>query len=85
MGSRHWRTIDSIFEDPVRANIIWREVEQMLEHFGATISERSGSAIAIELNERTAFFHRPHPQKEAKRYQIRALREFLILTGMTPR
>jgi hypothetical protein len=26
-------------------------------------------------------FHRPHPQKEAKRYQVREAREFLIKMG----
>lgn len=30
-------------------------------------------------------FHRPHPTKEAKRYQIRAARAFLQKIGVTPR
>ena len=29
-------------------------------------------------------FHRPHPTKEAKRYQIRAERAFLQKIGVTP-
>ena len=29
-------------------------------------------------------FHRPHPAKEAKRYQVRAARAFLERIGVTP-
>jgi hypothetical protein len=29
-------------------------------------------------------FHRPHPEKEAKRYQVKDAREFLALIGVTP-
>jgi hypothetical protein len=29
-------------------------------------------------------FHRPHPAKEAKRYQVRDAREFLIKLGYQP-
>jgi len=29
-------------------------------------------------------FHRPHPGKEALRYQVRAVRDFLKLLGVTP-
>lgn len=31
-----------------------------------------------------ASFHRPHPEKEAKRYQVRDAREFLIQIGVKP-
>ncbi len=29
-------------------------------------------------------YHRPHPGKEAKRYQVRNAREFLTRAGVTP-
>ena len=29
-------------------------------------------------------FHRPHPAKEAKHYQVRAARAYLIRLGVTP-
>ncbi|RSC20986.1 type II toxin-antitoxin system HicA family toxin [Rhizobium sophoriradicis] len=31
-----------------------------------------------------ASFHRPHPDKEAKRYLVRDAREFLMQIGVTP-
>jgi hypothetical protein len=36
------------------------------------------------LNGKRADFHRPHPGKEAKRYQVRALREFWEMAGVEP-
>lgn len=39
----------------------------------------------VELNGCVSVCHRPHPQKEAKRYAIRALREFLTTAGLNPR
>jgi hypothetical protein len=40
--------------------------------------------VRFELNGIVGTFHRPHPEKEAKRYQVRDAREFLIKAGVTP-
>lgn len=84
MASKHVRCLAAVFEEPARANLVWAEVERMLVYFGAHIEERAGSAVAIEIGNYAAVFHRPHPQKEAKRYAVRALRDFLITAGVTP-
>jgi hypothetical protein len=84
MTSRHARCLAAVFEEPTRANIVWADVERMLVHYGAHIEERAGSAVAIELGQYVAVFHRPHPQKEAKRYAIRNLRDFLTTAGLNP-
>jgi hypothetical protein len=31
-----------------------------------------------------AVFHRPHPQKEARRYVVRAVRDYLRQAGIEP-
>jgi hypothetical protein len=85
MASKHARCLVAVFEKPTRANLVWAEVEQMLRFFGAQIEERAGSAIGVGLNGHVAVFHRPHPQKEAKRYAIRALCDFLTTAGVTPK
>lgn len=36
------------------------------------------------FGEMVATFHRPHPAKEAKRYQVRDARAFLIRIGVQP-
>lgn len=84
MSSRHRRTLEAVFRDPVSATILWSDVERMLLHYGAFIEEREGSAIKIEVNGAAAVFHRPHPRKEAPRRMIRKLREFLTRTGLVP-
>jgi hypothetical protein len=44
----------------------------------------AGSRVAFEKNQIIGGFHRPHPAKEAKRYQVRDAREFLIKLGTKP-
>jgi hypothetical protein len=84
MGNRHRRTLEAVFTDPVSASIAWSDVETMMVHYGAVMSERAGSRVAVHLNTKVAVFHRPHPQKEAKKSTIRDVREFLTSAGLTP-
>ena len=84
MGPRHRRTLEAIFEDPVRANIAWRDIESMLEAAGAEITEGAGSRVRIALNDVRAVFHQPHPQKETDKGAVKSMRRFLTETGVTP-
>jgi len=51
---------------------------------GAKVIEGRGSRVRFELNGVIATFHRPHPQKEAKPYQVRDARRFLEQAGVKP-
>jgi hypothetical protein len=51
---------------------------------GADRIEGRGSRVAFFLNGQRADFHRPHPGKEAKPYQVRDARAFLELAGVMP-
>jgi hypothetical protein len=84
MTQKHHRTLEAIFEDPVRSNIPWRDVEAMLKAAGGEISEGAGSRIRVALNDVRAVFHRPHPQKETDRGAVRSMRRFLVEAGVTP-
>jgi hypothetical protein len=84
MVSRHLRTLTAVFEDPVRANILWSDIESMLRYLGAEFAERSGSRVNVRLNGFGVVLHRPHPRKEANRYTVRDVRAFLTLVGVTP-
>ena len=59
-------------------------IESLLVACGAQILEGDGSAIRIVLGNRRAYLHRPHPQKEAKAYQVKAIRELLQSEGIKP-
>jgi hypothetical protein len=82
--TKHRKTLEAIFADPVSGTIVWRDVESLLEALGAAISEGSGSRVRFTINDVTLFVHRPHPQPEAKKYVIRNVRDFLTSLGITP-
>ena len=84
MNLKHRRTLEAVFEDPVRANILWRDLEAMLKAAGADITEGAGSRIRVAFNGVRAVFHRPHPQKETDKGAVRSVRRFLTEAGVTP-
>jgi hypothetical protein len=84
MNRNHRKTLAAVFADPISGNIEWRRIEALLKAAGCEIIEGSGSRIAVLHEGRKATFHRPHPGKDALRYQIRATREFLESIGVTP-
>lgn len=84
MNRTHQRTLAAIYSNPVPATLEWRKIEALLVALGAQVVEGSGSRVAFVLHGKRADFHRPHPGKEAKRYQVRAVREFLESVEITP-
>lgn len=84
MNQKHRRTLEAVFEEPVRSNIPWRDIEGMLKASGAEISEGAGSRIRVALSGVRAVFHRPHPQKETDKGAVRSVRRFLSEAGVTP-
>jgi hypothetical protein len=84
MNSSHRKILASVFADPVNGNIEWRKIETLLKALGCEIIEGSGSRIAIVSGETKATFHRPHPGKEALRYRVSAVRDFLKMIGVKP-
>jgi len=49
MKSKHRKTLQAIFENPVRANILWENIEGLFVACGAEISEGRGSRLRIAL------------------------------------
>ncbi len=84
MRTRHYATLRAIFEDPIRSNIDWRDIEALLRSLGAEITEGSGSRVRVALNGRKAVFHRPHPEKETDRGAVKSVREYLFNAGVEP-
>lgn len=82
MNKRHQKTLELIFATPVPKTLEWKRIEALLIALGATVIEGRGSRVRFELNDIVATFHRPHPQKEAKPYQVRDAREFLEQLGI---
>lgn len=83
MNSRQRRTLNAIWSDPVNGNIEWARIESLLVSLGCRIVEGPGSSVTFEWQGARATFHRPHPGKEALRYRVRAVREFLLRMGVS--
>lgn len=84
MNHTHRKTLVAVFSTPVPSSLEWRKIEALLIVLGAQVIEGNGSRVRFELNGVVASFHRPHPQKEAKPYQIRDARDFLSQAGVHP-
>lgn len=84
MNSKHRKTLAAVFRDPVPAGIPWNDVESLLRAVDAETVEGAGSRVRFAKGDAVVTFHRPHPAKEAKRYQVRDARAFLIAIGVTP-
>ena len=74
----------AIFTTPTNGNIEWSKIEALLISLGCRVIEGSGSSVTFEKDSIRAYFHRPHPSKEALKYRIKAAREFLTKLGEKP-
>ena len=84
MNNKHRKTLDALLTDPVNRNLDWLRIESLLLALGCRMIEGPGSAVTFEHAGRRANFHRPHPGKEALRYRIKAVREFIEKIGVEP-
>jgi hypothetical protein len=84
LNKKHQKTLEAIFSTQVPATLQWRRIEALFMALGARKKEGSGSIVTFKLKDEDALFHRPHPQKEAKRYHVRKAKEFLEQVGITP-
>lgn len=84
MNSRHRKTLAAIFARPTSASIVFADIEALIKALGGTVTEREGSRVRIVLKGEQWRCHRPHPGKEAKRYQVEEARELLERAGVLP-
>lgn len=78
MNRKQQKILDAIFAKPTKANINFADIEILLISLGAVKSEGSGSRVGFTmLNGKKWEHHRPHPNKEARKYQVESVRRFL--------
>ncbi|MFH1644717.1 MAG: type II toxin-antitoxin system HicA family toxin [bacterium] len=82
MNKKQLEILKAIFEKPAKSNIKWNDIESLLKHLGAQITQGNGSRIRIVLNEVKAVFHRPHPKKETDKGALTSVRKFLKNAGI---
>jgi len=84
VNSKNRTTLEAVFSHPPKSNLKWSDIEALLVSVGATVKEAEGSRVRITKGLNVLTVHRPHPAKEAKRYQVIDARIFLEALGVKP-
>ena len=82
VNSKHKKTLKAILAKPTLASIAFSEIESLVLALGGEVHEGEGSRVGLHLNGGVMHAHRPHPGKEAKRYQIKEIGEWLKASGV---
>jgi hypothetical protein len=67
MNAKHRKTLSAVFKEPPPKQKSLKDAARV---------------VRFHKDGEIATFHRPHPQKEAKSYQIEDARDFLIRIGV---
>lgn len=81
---KHQRTLSQLYQQPLSANIKWKEIEGLFLELGAEIQEREGSRVAVILFNQVRVFHRPHPSPNTDKGAVASIRTWLSENGVYP-
>ena len=84
MKTKHHKMLAAIYDVPTRAGVAFSDIEALLRGLGATPTEGEGSRAKFTLRGVEWHAHRPHPGKEARKYQVESAREFLERLEIRP-
>lgn len=84
MNTKQRKILAGIFSKPTLASIVFADIESLIKALGGSVLEREGSRVSIQLMGEEWRCHRPHPGKEAKRYQVEQARDLLDRVGVRP-
>jgi hypothetical protein len=82
VSKKNESTLAAIFEDPVRSDILWTDIESLLYALGTEITEGRGSRVRVALQDVRAIFHRPHPRKVTDKGSVKSIRRYLVAAGV---
>jgi hypothetical protein len=84
MKAKHRRTLQAIFTVPTLGGIVFSDIEALVFTIGGDVREGEGSRVVFEMKGVRKYLHRPHPGKEAKKYQVEELREWFKQLEVLP-
>ena len=84
MKTKHLKTLSAIFSKPTKSNIKFGDIEALIKALGGEVREGDGSRVVLELFGTREYAHRPHPGKEAKKYIVEKIRDWLSGLEVTP-
>ncbi len=84
MNSKHRKTLEAIFTKPTSGAVKFSAIETLVVALGGKVKEGDGSRVALRIGDAVKHAHRPHPGKEAKKYQVEEIRAWFIAQGIEP-
>ena len=84
MNGTHRKTLEKLLADPVNGNIERTRIESLIKAVGCRVFEGAGLSVTFEFNGRIMTLHRPHLNKEALRYRVLAVRDFIERVEIKP-
>ena len=84
MNNKQRKTLAAIFTNPPPKTLAWDDLVSLLFALGCDMDKDGGSHCAFRRDGKKADFHRPHPGKDLKPYQVRDARDFLVKIGVEP-
>jgi len=82
--AKHRKTLQVLFAAPTRASIAFADIERLIVALGGEVRAGAGSRVVFELHGKRTYLHRPHPGRQAKKYQVEEVREFLRSLEIVP-
>lgn len=70
--------------EKTKTGIVFSDIEALVTTIGGEVRQGEGSRVVFELKGSRRYLHRPHPGKEAKKYQVEELREWLGYLEVIP-
>lgn len=74
----------AIFSSPIPRNIAYWDMAALLAALQCEMEQAEGSRVIFNFGQYSFHIHEPHPGKEIKQYQVKAVREFLTEIGAKP-
>ncbi|MFN0298971.1 MAG: type II toxin-antitoxin system HicA family toxin [Burkholderiales bacterium] len=84
MNAKHRKTLRATFARPTSPSVVFSDIEALVVALGGSVTEREESRVKIALQGEHWHCHRPHPGKEAMRYQVEEARELFERIGVKP-
>lgn len=84
MNAAQRKTLQAIFEKPMRADIRWSRIEGLVRALGGELTEGRGSRVRYRMGDRVATFHGPHPSRITGKAAVQNVRRFLENAGVQP-
>ena len=82
MSQKHRKTLLTLLVDPVDGHLESLRIESLLLALGCRSIEGQGSAVTFEDSGHKANLHRSPFDKEALRYRVQTVREFIQKIGI---